>query len=122
MDLGLTNKVAIVTGSSRGLGLAAARSLAAEGCRVSMSARGEARLLAAETEVAALAGGPGKTLAVVADVAKPDGVQAVVDQTVAAFGGIDILVNNVGLAGGGGLLETSDEQWQEAFDQTLLPA
>jgi len=122
MDLGLTNKVAIVTGSSRGLGLAAARSLAAEGCRVSMSARGEARLLAAEAEIAAVAGGPGKTLAVVADLTKADGVQAVVDWTVAAFGGIDILVNNVGLAGGGGLLETSDEQWQEAFDQTLLPA
>ena len=122
MDLGLTNKVAIVTGSSRGLGLAAARSLAAEGCRVSMSARGEARLLAAEAEIAAVAGGPGKTLAVVADLTKADGVQAVVDRTVAAFGGIDILVNNVGLARGGGLLETSDEQWQEAFDQTLLPA
>jgi 3-oxoacyl-[acyl-carrier protein] reductase len=122
MDLGLTNKVAIVTGSSRGLGLAAARSLAAEGCRVSMSARGEARLLAAEAEIAAVAGGPGKTLAVVADLTKADGVQAVVDRTVAAFGGIDILVNNVGLAGGGGLLETTDEQWQEAFDQTLLPA
>jgi 3-oxoacyl-[acyl-carrier protein] reductase len=122
MDLGLTNKVAIVTGSSRGLGLAAAKSLAAEGCRVSMSARGEARLLAAETEVAAVAGGSGKTLAVVADVTKPDGVQAVIDRTVGTFGGIDILVNNVGLAGGGGLLETSDEQWQEAFDQTLLPA
>ena len=122
MDLGLTNKIAIVTGSSRGLGLAVARSLAAEGCRVSMSARGEAQLLAAEAEIAAVAGGPGKTLAVVADVTKADGVQAVVDRTVAAFGGIDILVNNVGLAGGGGLLETSDEQWQEAFDQTLLPA
>jgi 3-oxoacyl-[acyl-carrier protein] reductase len=122
MDLGLTDKVAIVTGSSRGLGLAAARSLAAEGCRVSMSARGEARLREAETEVADAARGRGRTLAVVADLTKADGVQAVIDRTVATFGGIDILVNSVGLAGGGGLLETSDEQWQEAFDQTLLPA
>jgi 3-oxoacyl-[acyl-carrier protein] reductase len=122
MDLGLKDKVAIVTGSSRGLGLAAARSLAAEGCRVSLSARGEARLRDAEAEVAAVAGGAGRTLAVVADLTKVDGVQTVVDRTVAAFGRIDILVNNVGLAGGGGLLETSDEQWQEALDQTLLPA
>jgi len=122
MDLGLTDKVAIVTGSSRGLGLAAARSLAAEGCRVSMSARGEARLREAEADVAGSAKGTGRTLAVVADLAKAEGVQAVIDRTVAAFGGIDFLVNNVGLAGGGGLLETSDEQWQEAFDQTLLPA
>jgi len=122
MDLGLTNKVAIVTGSSRGLGLAAARSLAAEGCRVSMSARGEARLLEAVTDVAAVAGGADRTLAVVADLAKADGVRVVIDRTVATFGGIDILVNNVGFAGGGGLPETSDEQWQEAFDQTLLPA
>ena len=122
MDLGLTDKVAIVTGSSRGLGLAAARSLAAEGCRVSMSARGEARLREAEADVAESSRGKGRTLAVVADLTKAKGVQAVIDRTVAAFGGIDILVNNVGLAGGGGLLETSDEQWQEAFDQTLLPA
>jgi len=122
MDLGLADKVAIVTGSSRGLGLAAARSLAAEGCRVSISARGETRLREAEADVAAVAGSPGRTLAVAADLASAEGVQAVIDQTVAAFGGIDILVNNVGLGGGGGLLETSDPQWQEAFDQTLLPA
>ena len=122
MNLGLADKVAIVTGSSRGLGLAAARSLGAEGCRVSLSARGEARLLEAAADVAVVAGGADRTLAVVADLTKADGVQAVIDRTVAAFGGIDILVNSVGLAGGGGLLDTSDDQWQEAIDQTLLPA
>ena len=122
MDLGLTDKVAIVTGSSRGLGLASATSLAAEGCRVCLCARGAGRLREAANEVAAVAGGGEKVLAVVADVTQAEGVQSVIDRTVAAFGGLDILVNNVGLAGGGGLLDTSDEQWQEAFDHTLLPA
>ncbi len=122
MDLGLTDKVAIVTGSSRGLGLASAKSLAAEGCRVCVCARGEGRLREAASEVAAVAGDTGRVLPVVADVTRADGVRSVVDRTVAAFGGLDILVNNVGLAGGGGLLETSDEQWQEAVDHTVFPA
>jgi 3-oxoacyl-[acyl-carrier protein] reductase len=122
MDLGLTDKIAIVTGSSRGLGLASAKSLAAEGCRVCVCARGEGRLREAAKEVAAAAGGDETVLAVIADVTQAEGVQSVIDRTVATFGGLDILVNNVGLGGGGGLLETSDEQWQEAFDYTLLPA
>ena len=122
MDLGLTDKVAIVTGSSRGLGLASAKSLAAEGCRVCVCARGEGRLREAASEVAVVAGDAGRVLPVVADVTRADGVRSVVDRTIAAFGGIDILVNNVGLGGGGGLLETSDEQWQEAFDHTVFPA
>jgi 3-oxoacyl-[acyl-carrier protein] reductase len=122
MDLELTGKVAIVTGSSRGLGLASARALAAEGCLVTMCARTAATLDAAVREVAALTGQPDRVLGVVADVSRADGVQAVIDQTVERFGGIDVLVNNVGLARGGGLLETTDAEWQEAIDQTLLPA
>jgi len=122
MDLGLTDKVAIVTGSSRGLGLASARSLAAEGGRVCICARGEARLREASSEVGAAAGDAARVLAVAADVSQPDGVNAVIDRTVETFGALDILVNNVGLAGGGGLLETSDDQWREAIDQTLFPA
>ena len=122
MDLKLTSKVAIVTGSSRGLGLASARSLAADGCHVCICARGEARLREAAAEVEAAGGRHARVLAVAADVSRVEGVQQVIDRTVETFGGIDILVNNVGLAGGGGLLETSDGQWQEAIDQTLLPA
>ena len=122
MDLGLKDKVAIVTGSSRGLGLAVARSLAAEGCKVTLCARGEVRLREAAKEVGAAGSGADAVLPVVADVSSLDGAQHLVDRTAAAFGGIDILVNNVGLARGGGLLDTSDEQWQEAMDQTLFPA
>jgi 3-oxoacyl-[acyl-carrier protein] reductase len=61
-------------------------------------------------------------LSVVADVSTSSGIQDVVDGALATFGALDVLVNNVGLAQGAGLLETTDAQWQEAFDQTLMPA
>ncbi len=122
MDLGLTDKVAIVTGSSRGLGLASARALVAEGCRVCLCARTESRLLEAARDVGSVAGRGDRVLSVPADVTKVEHVARVVDQTVATFGGLDVLVNNVGLARGAGLLETSDADWQEAIAQTLMPA
>lgn len=122
MDLGLADKVAIVTGSSRGIGLAIAAALAGEGCRVTICGRTEATLREAARDVATRAGGSGRVLAVAADVSTAAGVQLVVDRTVEAFGGVDILVNNVATARGGGLLDTSDAEWQEAFDQTLMPA
>ena len=122
VDLGLTEKVALITGSSRGLGLASARALAAEGCRIALCARSEGPLREAARQVAMLAGGSDRVLAVPADVSTPEGVRAIVDRTIDTFGGLDILVNNVGLGRGGGLLEATDEEWMEAFDQTLLPA
>jgi 3-oxoacyl-[acyl-carrier protein] reductase len=122
MDLELTDKIAIVTGSSKGLGLATAKALAAEGCRVAICARGAQALDAAAAELKALAGDASKILAVTADLATAAGVEAVVSRTVDAFGGLDILVNNVGLARGAGIADTSDAEWQDAFDQTLFPA
>ena len=61
-------------------------------------------------------------LAVQADLASEEGIDTLVSRTVATFGGLDILVNNVGLGRGAGLLDTPDDEWQEAFDQTLYPA
>jgi 3-oxoacyl-[acyl-carrier protein] reductase len=122
MDLGLKDKIAIVTGSSRGLGLASAKALAAEGCRVTLCGRTEATLHAAARQVSNIAGGEDRVLAVRADLAQADGVKQVIDRTVERFGGIDVLVNSLGLARGAGLLDTSDEEWQEAFDQTVMPA
>jgi len=122
MDLGLGGKVAIVTGSSRGLGFASARALAAEGCRVALCARTDDRLRAAASELEESGVRSQDILTVVADVSHADGVEMVIVQTVKRFGGIDILVNNVGLGRGGGLLQTSDAEWQEAVDQTLLPS
>jgi 3-oxoacyl-[acyl-carrier protein] reductase len=130
MDLGLAGKVAIVTGSSRGLGLASAAALVREGCRVTICARGGPRLAEAATELQRVAveslGDAGTAfntvLPVVADLATSDGIESVVMRTVDAFGGIDILVNNVGLARGAGIGDTGDAEWTEAFDQTLFPA
>ncbi len=122
MDLGLTDKVAIVTGSSRGLGLASARALVAEGCRVCLCARGAERLAEAALEVEVAARRPNMILTVQADVSTAEGVALVIDHTVEKFGGLDILVNNVGRAAGSDLLDTTDAEWQAAFDETLFPA
>jgi NAD(P)-dependent dehydrogenase (short-subunit alcohol dehydrogenase family) len=122
MDLGLQDKVAIITGSSRGLGLASARALVAEGCRVCLCARGAEALAEAALEVEAAARRPNMVVTVQADVSTNDGVERIVERTIDAFGGIDVLVNNVGRAGGTDLLATSDAEWQAAFDETLFPA
>lgn len=122
MDLALSDKVAIVTGSSRGLGLASARALVAEGCRVCICARGSERLAEAAIEVDAAARKPNMVLAVQADVSTQAGVDLVIARTIETFGRLDVLVNNVGRAGGTGLLDTSDAEWQAALDETLFPA
>ena len=122
MDLLLTDKIAIVTGSSRGLGLASARTLVAEGCRVCICARGSEQLAEAAVEVEAAARRPNMIMTVQADVSTADGIALVIDRTAETFGGVDILVNNVGRAGGTDLLDTSDAEWQAAIDETLFPA
>lgn len=122
MDLGLRDKVAIVTGSSRGLGLASATTLVEEGCRVTICARGEARLVEVASDLRRLAGADDRVLAIPADLATEDGVGRVVGRTAETFGGVDILVNNVGLARGSSITDTTDAEWREAFDQTLWPA
>jgi len=122
MDLLLADKAAIVTGSSRGLGLASARALVAEGCRVCICARGAETLAEAAIEVEAVAKRPNMVIAVQADVSTEAGIEMVIIRTIESFGGLDILVNNVGRAGGSDLLGTTDAEWQAAFDETLFPA
>ena len=122
MDLGLTNKVALITGSSRGLGLASATALAAEGCRVMLTGRGAETLARAADQVRRVASSADAVETVAADLSTADGIARAVDETVSRFGGLDVLVNNMGLAKGGSLVETSDAEWQEALDQTLYPA
>jgi 3-oxoacyl-[acyl-carrier protein] reductase len=121
MNLELAGKVALITGSSRGLGRASARALACEGCRVCLCARGEETLEKAAADVRRAAGRD-DVLAVAADLTTPEGIERVFAGLFDRFGGIDILVNNLGLARGAGIADTSDADWQEAFDATLFPA
>jgi 3-oxoacyl-[acyl-carrier protein] reductase len=122
MDLQLTDQVAIVTGGSRGLGLASATALAAEGCRVAVCARGEKTLGEAAATLREIAGSEGRVLPIVADVSTAAGVETVVQQASGVFGRLDILVNNVGIARGSTIVDTTDAEWHEALDQTLFPA
>jgi 3-oxoacyl-[acyl-carrier protein] reductase len=121
MDLGLNDRVAIVTGSSKGLGFASAKALVSEGCRVLICARTAETLQEARRRLVEI-GGADRVIAVAADVSREQGLREIIDRALATFGGVDILVNNVGVGRGGGLLDTTDELWQEAIDQTLMPA
>lgn len=114
MDLGLNGKTAVVTGASRGIGLAIAETLAAEGVRVV----GAARTITPELEKVAAG-------TVSADLSTREGPAAVIEAALAELGGIDILINNVG--GGdanllklGGVLDIDDDQWRNMFDLNLF--
>src|SRR5918997_3610269 len=122
MELELEEKVAIVTGSSQGIGKAIAVELVREGCRVVLTARGEKDLEEAAEDVRRT-GSVGNVLAVAADVTKVDEVERLIDATVARFGTIDILVNNAGGTGRRSPFhELSDEEWFEILDLNLISA
>ena len=114
MDLGLTDKVAIVTGGSRGIGRSIALALAAEGCRVAICARTEEPLRATEAELAKST----DALGIVADVTQAADVERLIQETVDRFGRLDILVNNAGVRGS----EDTDEIWNAIYESNLLAA
>jgi 3-oxoacyl-[acyl-carrier protein] reductase len=120
MDLGLAGKIAIVTGSSRGIGRAIAVALAAEGARVCLCARGAEALEEARREVAAA--GPGPHLALASDVTTAEGVEAVCAATEAALGGIDVLVNNVGGSGARAFTQADEADFRTVLDRNFWPA
>jgi len=109
MNLSLTDKVAIVTGASRGIGRSIAQTLAAEGMKVVAVARSRGELDALAREL------PTDTLVVAADLREPAAPAAVVDAAVARFGGLDLLVNNAGATKRGDFFELTDEDWHDGF-------
>jgi 3-oxoacyl-[acyl-carrier protein] reductase len=115
MNLGLSGKVAVVTGSSRGIGRSIALGLAEEGCRLVLCARSDEQLRRTEAEVRAKGV---ETLAVVADMTVATDAERVISETMATLGRLDILVNNVG----GYLPGEEDEAWDATFRANFLSA
>jgi 3-oxoacyl-[acyl-carrier protein] reductase len=114
MDLKLANKVALITGGSRGIGLRTARLFAEEGCHLGICGRRAADVETAAAELRAMGV---RVTAVPADVTVAAEAAAFVERCAAELGRIDILINNVGgSAGGLNLMEVTDEDWERTFE------
>ncbi len=116
MDLGLTDRVYLVTGGSRGLGFAGARALVAEGAKVLIAARDETRVNAAVQEL----GGNSVAFGLAADLGDPAVAERLVAMAVAVFGRLDGALISGGGPPPGTVLTATDDAWQEAFQSTYL--
>lgn len=120
MNLGIENKVAVVTGASKGIGKAVAETLAAEGCKVVICARGEDEL---NTVAEGIRNMGAECLPVVADVTRMADIERLFDETVQHYGTIHILVNNAGGIGRPAHFEElSDQEWLGLFELNVLSA
>jgi 3-oxoacyl-[acyl-carrier protein] reductase len=119
MDLGLGGKVALVTGSSRGIGKAITLALADEGCRVAFVGRTPETLDATVAESRARGH---EALAIRADVTDAADLERAVEQCASHWGRLDVLVNSVGGSRGAAFMETSDADWEAAVGVNLVPA
>ena len=119
MDLGINGKVAIVTGSARGLGAATARKLAREGASVVIT---DIVADSAQAVTASLRDEGLKAHCVVGDITKADDVQRLVDETVATFGGVHILVNNAGFPRDKYLVKMTEDDWDQVMNVMLKGA
>lgn len=121
MHISLAGRTALITGGSKGLGLAMARAFAGAGAAVAMVARGEEALQAAEAALRAELP-EAKLAAISADISTEAGCAAAVAQAVAKLGPVDILVNNAGTSQRGPFLQVSDALWQADLDLKLFAA
>jgi 3-oxoacyl-[acyl-carrier protein] reductase len=120
VEIDLAGRVAVVTGGSKGIGLAVATRFAASGADVVIVARGREGLDLALKTIGATA--RGRVIAVQGDVALTADIQRIYDEAMAAFGKIDILVNNAGVSRNAPFEQVTDEIWREDFDQKLFAA
>jgi NAD(P)-dependent dehydrogenase (short-subunit alcohol dehydrogenase family) len=116
----LEQQVAIVTGGSRGIGLAVARALVGEGARVMVTGLDEGRLSAARRQIESA--GPGTVETLRADVRRYDDMSRVVAATVARFGGVDILINNAGVGVFAQVADMTPAQWSDVIETNLTGA
>ena len=118
MDLGLKDRRALVTGASRGLGYAAARLLAAEGCAVAINGRGHKSINSSAARIAAETGA--QSVGLVGDLSDPSVPERLVEQAASDLGGLDILILNAGGPPSGPFESLDDKTWQEWVEITLL--
>ena len=118
MDLELNGDAALVTASSSGLGKASATALAREGANVVINGRDEERLADAKAEIEAVA--TGEVVTQSGDLTVADDLDALVETTVDEFGGLDHLVTSAGGPPSGAFLETTDDDWYQAFDLLVM--
>ncbi len=120
MDLGLSGKVALITGGSDGIGLAIAHGLAAEGVSLVLSARNEENLAAGAKAVAERH--RVKVVPIAGDVSRAEDVARLVTGTERAFGGVDLLINNAGTGSNETVATSTDEKWQYYWDLQVMAA
>jgi 3-oxoacyl-[acyl-carrier protein] reductase len=113
----LAGKVALVTGGSRGIGLAIAHALAADGVNVSVTGLSDAHLSAARLKIASA--GPAAVETLRADVRRYDEIERAINATVGRFGGLDILVNNAGIGIFADVADMTPAQWADIIDTNL---
>ncbi len=118
MDLNLKDKRALVTGSSRGLGYAAALALAKEGCKVAINGRDEAKIKAVAEKLSKETGS--QVIGLAGDVSLPDVPAKLIQQTAEAFGGLDILITNTGGPTPGTIDGLDESTWQKGIDLCLM--
>jgi 3-oxoacyl-[acyl-carrier protein] reductase len=118
MDLELAGDAVLVTASSSGLGKASATALAREGANVVINGRDEDRLAEARAEIEAVA--TGEVVTQQGDLTDAEDIEAMVQRTVEEFGGLDHLVTSAGGPPSGAFLETTDEDWYQAFDLLVM--